>query len=231
MSIPPANTSSKAGSLRPEISSDDLRLLIVDDHAVVREGLEAMLVMALAPVRIASASTGAGALQICSSFKPHVILLDVRMPGGDGFEFLELLQNACPNTRILLLSASATPAEVSLARRKGAAGYVSKSMEGAEVVRAIRKILRGGTCFTTEEPVGDALTGTGLSARELDVLRHLGRGLSNQELGRVLGISETTIKAHLRSVFVKLEASNRAEAVARAYQLGLLVIEAEPVEK
>lgn len=206
---------------------DTLRLLIVDDHAVVREGLEALLHMALAPVEIATASTGHGALQICPAFQPHMILLDVRMPGGDGFELLELLQRDRPGIRVLLLSASATHAEVNLARRKGAVGYLSKSAEGADIVTAIRTILNGGTSFAAGEPGMDSGSPTTLSARELDVLRHLGRGLSNQELGRVLGISETTVKAHLRAVFVKLEAADRAEAVSRAYQLGLLSVEAE----
>lgn len=201
-----------------------LRLLIVDDHAVVRDGLEAMLRVALAPVQIATASNGTQALQLCASFRPQIILLDVRMPGGDGFGTLESVQKSWPEIRTLLLSASATSAEVKLARRMGAAGYLSKSAEGSEVVQAIQRIVGGGTWFAAE-PAPPEATQHGLSARELDVLRHLGRGLTNQELGRVLGISETTVKAHLRAVFAKLGVADRAEAVARAYQLGLLSVE------
>jgi DNA-binding NarL/FixJ family response regulator len=201
-----------------------LRLLIVDDHAMLREGLEAMLRPALAPVEIATAASGAEALPLLAAFQPQIILLDVRLPGGDGFGILEGLQTGGPGARVLMLSASATPAEVKLARRMGAAGYLSKSADGAEVVQAIRNILHGGTSFAPD-PAPPTAGQPGLSARELDVLRHLGRGLSNQELGRVLGISETTVKAHLRAVFIKLEVADRAEAVARGYQLGLLSIE------
>jgi DNA-binding NarL/FixJ family response regulator len=153
------------------------------------------------------------------------VLLDVRMPGNDGFSVLESLQREHPSSRVLLLSASATPAEVRLARRMGGAGYLSKSADGADVVEAIRTIAQGGTCF----PLGDApeaATPCELSARELDVLRHLGRGLSNQELATALGISETTVKAHLRAVFTKLSVTNRTEAVTCAYQMGLVSVDA-----
>jgi DNA-binding NarL/FixJ family response regulator len=199
-------------------------VLIVDDHAMVRDGLEAMLRPALAPVRIVTAASGAQAVQMCPSLRPHVILLDVRMPGGDGFGILETLQTNWPETRILLLSASATTAEVKLARRMGASGYMSKSADGSDVVAAIQRLIRGGTCFAADA-APDATAQPGLSARELDVLRHLGRGLTHHELGRALGISETTVKAHLRAIFTKLEVADRAEAVSRAYQLGVLSIE------
>lgn len=204
-----------------EAIREGLRLLIVDDHAMVREGLEAMLGVALAPVWIRTAANASQTQQICQSFKPHVVLLDVRMPGADGFSALESLVNGGSSCRFLLLSASATPAEVKLARRLGAAGYLSKAADSAQVVQAIERVLRGGTCFPAD--VGNEEDDpSGLSARELDVIRHLGRGLSNLELGRVLGISESTVKAHLRSAFAKLQVTDRAEAVARAYQLGIL---------
>src|SRR6266566_2121699 len=96
-----------------------LKLLIVDDHAIVRDGLEAMLRLALGNVKIMTAATGAQALQISTSFAPQIVLLDVRMPGNDGFSVLEALQREQPGSRVLLLSASATPAEVRLARRMG----------------------------------------------------------------------------------------------------------------
>ena len=207
-----------------------LKLLIVDDHAIVRDGLEAVIRMALGNVKISTSASGAQALQLCPSFRPQIVLLDVRMPGNDGFCVLESLQREWPESRVLLLSASATPAEVKLARRMGAAGYLSKSAEGSDVVQAIRTIMQGGTSFA----LGDA-SGTApqceLSARELDVLRHLGRGLSNQELATALGISETTVKAHLRAVFAKLDVANRTEAVTCAYQMGLVSLDAPSGQK
>ncbi len=204
-----------------------LKLLIVDDHAIVRDGLEAVLRLVLGDAKILTAASGAQALQLCANFRPQVVLLDVRMPGNDGFSVLESLQRERPGTRVLLLSASATPAEVGLARRMGAAGYLSKSADGSDVAQAIRTIMEGGTCFALG---GESETAPEceLSARELDVLRHLGRGLSNQELATALGISETTVKAHLRAVFAKLNVTNRTEAVTCAYQMGLVSVDTAP---
>lgn len=211
-------------------SPSSLRLLIVDDHAIVRDGLEAMLRLALGDVRITTAATGAQALQLCASAPPSLVLLDVRMPGNDGFSVLEALQRDHPATRVLVLSASATAAEVRLARRMGAAGYLSKSADGSDVVQAIRTIMKGGTCFAPGDAPATAPE-CDLSARELDVLRHLGRGLSNQELATALGISETTVKAHLRAVFSKLNVTNRTEAVTCAYQMGLVSVDAPPDQR
>jgi DNA-binding NarL/FixJ family response regulator len=204
-----------------------LKLLIVDDHAIVRDGLEAMLRLALRDVQITTAATGAQAVQLCANVRPAIVLLDVRMPGNDGFSVLEALQREQPSTRVLLLSASATPAEVGLARRMGAAGYLSKSADGSEVVQAIKTIMKGGTCFAPGD-ASETAPACELSARELDVLRHLGRGLSNQELATALGISETTVKAHLRAVFAKLNVANRTEAVTCAYQMGLVSVDTPP---
>jgi len=208
-----------------------LRLLIIDDHAVVREGLEAMLGADPCFQRIATAASTEEALSICESFHPHVILLDLRMPGSDGFNALEIIQQRWPEIRGVKLTASATAAEVKLARRNGASGYLSKSADRATLMHAIRSVAAGEAAFvqeaarlttgrprlTPEEPA--------LSARELEVLRHLGRGLSNQELARALGISPETVKSHIKSIFHKLEVVDRAEAIARAFELGLLSVE------
>jgi DNA-binding NarL/FixJ family response regulator len=200
-----------------------IRLLIVDDHAVVREGLEAMLRRDPFFAKIATASSGAETIAICNTLNPHVILLDVRMPGNDGFNVLETLLQRWPQVRVVLLSASATVAEVKLARRFGAAGYLPKTSDRQTLVQAIHTVAAGGTCFAAEpEP---ATSQSSLSARELEVIRHLGRGLSNYDLGRALGVSEHTIKSHLKAIFGKLGVADRAEAVARAYELGLVSVE------
>ncbi|HSJ03497.1 MAG: response regulator [Verrucomicrobium sp.] len=201
-----------------------LRLLIVDDHAVVREGLEAMLRRDALFESIATASSGREALTLCGSYQPQVLLLDVRMPGQDGFTVLEALRQQFPEIRVLILSASASSADVNLARRLGASGYLPKTTDRQSLIDAIRKVATGGTNFAAETPATrDELSA--LSARELEVLRHLGRGMSNADLGRILGVSEHTIKSHLKAVFGKLGVADRAEAVARAYELGLVPVE------
>ena len=219
----------RTGDGRPTVSASDkrvdepqkIRLLIVDDHAVVREGLEAMLSSDAGISAIATAADGAAAVQTCATFQPHVILLDLRMPGGDGLTALDRILPRWPTTRVLMLSASATAAEVDLARRNGAAGYLSKSADRATLLGAIRTVSAGGTCFTGEPASAPAKAPT-LSGRELEVLRHLGQGLSNDDLGRVLGVSGETIKSHLKAIFQKLGVNGRTEAVSRAYELGLL---------
>lgn len=204
-------------------SNPPLRLLIVDDHAVVREGLEAMLEDHPGIQKIATGASTDEALRLCESFRPHVILLDLRMPGSDGFNALEMIRGRWPAIKVLILSSSATSAEVKLAKREGAVGYLSKSFDYATIVKSIMIAAAGGMCFP--EAAVSRAEGPALSARELEVLRNLGRGLSNQELATVLGISPGTVKTHIKSIFHKLDAVDRAEVIARAYKLGLLDIE------
>lgn len=208
--------------LEKSASEDGIRLLIIDDHMVVREGLEAMLSTAPAIGEIATTVNASEALEICQSFAPNVVLLDVRMPGSDGFHFLDEIHSRWPEIRVLMFSSSATSAEVHLARQHGASGYLSKSVGRDTLLTAIFRVAAGHTHFESD-PASAALT-VKLTARELDVLRHLGRGLGNEELGRALGISGETIKSHLKSIFHKLDVSDRSEAVSRGYELGLLSI-------
>lgn len=204
----------------PDAAMSGVHLLIVDDHAVVREGLAAMLGSDPGIARITTAASGADAVRACEKEVPGVMLLDLRMPGGDGLGVLDTIRARWPAVRVILLSASATAAEVGRARRAGAAGHLSKTTDRAALLAAIRLAAAGGSCFADDGavPVDDH----GLSVRELEVLSHLGRGLSNDDLGRVLGVSAETIKSHLKSIFAKLGVTGRTEAVARAFELGLV---------
>jgi DNA-binding NarL/FixJ family response regulator len=220
--LPPAGDGAADGarSAGGMIEGAELDLLIVDDHAVVREGLEAMLASAPGISRIVTAASVAAAMQACTASVPAVILLDLRMPGADGFSALDAILPRWPAVRIIMLSASATAAEVALARRNGAAGYLSKTADRATLLRAIQQVAAGGSFFVAD-PQAEA-EDPHLSARELEVLHHLGRGLSNDDLGQALGISGETIKSHTKAIFTKLRVAGRAEAVARAYELGLM---------
>ncbi len=195
------------------------RLLIVDDHAVVSSGIEAMLRTDGSFGAIDTASSAAEAMASCERLEPQVILLDVRMPGMDGFSALETLLGRWPSLRIVLLSVSATNPEVKLAKRLGAAGYLPKTTGRAELIGAIKKVAAGGSCFAPDTP--DDVSAI-LTSRELEVVRNLGRGLSNHDIGRALGISEHTVKSHLKAIFAKLGVSDRAEAVARAFESGMM---------
>ena len=190
-------------------SEDGIRLLIIDDHLVVREGLDAMLSTAPTISKIATSGTALDALEVCGSFAPDVVLLDE-------------IHRRWPEMRVLMFSSSATPAEVHLARQHGASGYLSKSADRKTLLLAIVQVSAGSTCFQSD-PAG--AVEVNLSPRELDVLRHLGRGLGNEELGLALGVGGETIKSHLKSIFQKLGVSGRAEAVSRGYELGLLNVQ------
>lgn len=198
-----------------------LRLLLVDDHAVVRGGLEAMLSGVPDIERIATAVDGMEALKLCASFEPHVVLLDLRMPGMDGHSALEAIAQKWPHICVIVLTGNDSRANARLARREGAAGFLSKSADPATVLRVIREVAAGGTYFP-EDSDSSRQDDAGLSPRELEVLRHLVRGLTNDEIGVALGVSGQTIKGHLKHIFQKLEAASRAEATTRAHELGLV---------
>lgn len=200
---------------------DAIRLLVVDDHAVVRGGLEGLLTVAPGIGKVALAADGAEALSVCASFNPQVVLLDLRMPGMDGHSALEAIVTRHPHIRVIVLTGNDSAADEKLAKRNGASGFLSKSVDPPTLLNAIHKIARGGSHFSIRN-TGDHQESQGLSGRELDVLRQLVRGLTNDEIGTVLGISGETIKSHLKSVFGKLESSSRAEAVNRAHELGLV---------
>lgn len=204
--------------------SEKIRLLIVDDHAVVLEGLQAMLSLDPKIETIRTASCLSEVEELCPSFQPHVVLLDVRIPNMDGFGILQRILLAWPEIRVLMLSSSASAAEVKLARQYKAAGYLSKSTDRKTLLKAIFAVHAGETCFLATS-VNDFAEIPALSARELEVLRQLGRGLGNEELGRVLGVSAETVKSHLKAVFSKLDVSGRAEAVTRGYELGILSVQ------
>jgi len=203
-------------------AAHSLRLLIVDDHSVVSAGLEAMLSAAPGIGPIATAADGAEALRLCASELPDLVLLDLRMPVMDGHRTLEALRQRWPELRVVVISGSELGADVKLARRAGAAAFLSKSADPATVLQVIETVAAGGTYFP-EAGESEAAAGCQLSPRELEVLRHLARGLTNDEIGRVLGVSGQTVKGHLKHLFPKLSAATRTEAVSRAYELGLVM--------
>ena len=208
------------------VEAGSIGLLIVDDHTVVREGLEAMLTNAPSIGAIFTAASGAEAMMCCERDEPQVVLLDVRMPGSDGFEVLDQFCHRWPQIRVLMLSSGSTPSEVMLARQRGAAGYLNKSVDRDALVAAIERLAVGDTAFQLATPGGE--DSVVLSPRELEVLNQMGRGLGNRELGVALGVSGETIKSHLKAVFLKLEVSGRTEAVARGYELGLISVAGQP---
>lgn len=206
-----------------------MRIVIADDHRVVREGIRYMLSDETDIEIVGEAETGNELLGIIESEPVDVALLDVRMPGMSGFDVLERLVEIAPQVRVLMLSMHDQPAYVRRAMELGAAGYVLKSAGREELLTALRVVAEDGTYLPSElmEPLIAGVTGragtTGkLSPRERQVLQLVADGYENKQIAAELELSEATVKTYLRGVFERLEVSSRAEAVAVGLRLGVI---------
>jgi DNA-binding NarL/FixJ family response regulator len=206
-----------------------IRILVVDDHPIVREGLVAVLEDQPDFQVVGSASSAEEAIRLAPERSPEVVLLDLEMPGMDGVAAIPALQQAAPDTRILVFTAYDTDERVFGALRAGAQGYLLKGAPAEEIARAIRTVYAGGSHLeprvaarVVAEVGAPRHASGGLSSREREVLGLVAGGLSNKQIARSLGITERTVKFHVTSVFNKLGAENRAQAVAMAIQQGFV---------
>ncbi|MGW2219927.1 response regulator [Nonomuraea sp. NPDC001684] len=203
-----------------------VRLIIVDDHPVVRDGLRGIFETDGFDV-VGEAADGAEALAVALRTAPDVVLLDLRMPGPSGAELIRRLRAQCPGTHVLVLTTFGDDADVVPAIEQGATGYLLKDTPRAELRRAVLAAARGESVLSPA--VAGVLTRhahppeqRALSPRELEVLGLIARGATNREVARKLFVTEATVKTHLLHVFAKLEVKDRAAAVAAAYDRGLL---------
>lgn len=201
--------------------TEPIRIFLVDDHAVLRESLASMLALDGAFEIIGQAGNAAEALELHASLNPDVTLLDVRLPGKDGFYVLEQLLLSNAQARVILFASSSLANEVRRARAIGARGFLPKQVTLEQLSRSIHKVHGGKTCWEHSKSVPQPLM-EALSPRELEALDGLRRGLTNSQIAKALGISEHTVKHHVKAVCVKLDTSDRTEAVARAFELGLI---------
>jgi two-component system response regulator NreC len=210
---------------------DPIRVLIVDDHAVVRSGLRLLLAQEPDIEPVGEAGTGREAVFEARTLKPHVILMDVVMPDQTGLEVLPTLLHENPDAKVLLLSMQDDPRYVREALAAGASGYVLKEAADAEVVAAVREVARGGRYINPE--LGARLVTADaeaerraeedpLSDREREVLRLLALGHTNQEIAKQLFISVRTAETHRAHIMQKLRLESRAELVRYALAQGLL---------
>jgi len=201
-----------------------IRILLVDDHSVVRMGLAAVLTLEEDLTVVAEAEDGAQALEKFQASHPDVVLMDIRMPGVGGLEALRLLRASWPKARVLMLTTSELDEDIHRAMDAGAAGYLQKNVTREELVRAIHQVHTGGRYMpeATERRLRQLAGRKQLSHREIEVLDGMRRGLSNRDIAVALTISEHTVKTHVKAVLQKLESADRAEAVARGFEQGLL---------
>ncbi len=227
------STTSTSPRDEPAAAADSVRIMMVDDHAIVRQGLRSILEREGDLEVVAEASTAAEALVVVGRAAPHIVLLDLKLSTSSDDEGLELcasLVAAHPDVRVLVLTTFLDEQLILKAIRLGATGYVVKDVDTTGLIRAIRDVARGESAF---DPRSAAAMVRGLNApapqkakhltaRESEVLALLARGLSNGEIGKALYISETTAKFHVGNILRKLGVSRRAEAVYEASKLGFI---------
>ncbi|TDW23805.1 response regulator [Kribbella kalugense] len=207
-----------------------IRVLVVDDHPVVRSGLTGLLSVTDDISVVGEAADGSEAVALVESTRPDVVLMDLRMPRMDGVTATGAILSSYPSTRVLVLTTYDTDTDILHAVEAGAAGYLLKDTPHAELLNGIRAAARGETVLAP--PVAARLmsrlrtpaapAAAQPSPRELEVLAAVARGLSNAEIGRELFIGEATVKTHLQRLFAKLDVDDRTRAVTVALERGLL---------
>jgi DNA-binding NarL/FixJ family response regulator len=213
--------------------ASQIRVMVVDDHPIVRQGVRSLLSNCADMELVAESDTAAAAPEVASRVKPDVILLDIRMPGTAGIDVVHSLFRVCPNARILVLSSFDDEAYIDRAIQAGVQGYILKSASDEMLAAAVRAAFRGERVFSP--PVIDhvvqqaasysrenARREIGLTGEESQILGLLAAGASNPKIAAELYISETTVKRTLQEIFVKLGVATRAQAAAEAVRRGLV---------
>jgi DNA-binding NarL/FixJ family response regulator len=207
--------------------NEKLRILIADDHYLIRMGLNALVGTEPDMEVVAEAADGQQALEMFAKHQPDLVLMDLRMPGNGGIQAILEIRKKFPAARFLVLSAFDGDEDIYRALQAGAQGYVLKKTTGDKLVPALRAVAAGQTWIPKE--VASQLASRKLleelTTRELQVLEKLAHGLANKEIADLLNISEHTVKDHLKSILGKLRVADRTEAVTTAIQRGIIHLE------
>jgi len=201
-----------------------IRILIADDHSVVREGLVSLVKRKSDMTVVAEASNGREAVDLWKENRPDVALLDLRMPELDGVGAITQIREIDPSAHIVVLTTFDGDEDIYRAIKAGAKGYLLKDVAREALMECIRKVHAGETCIppSLAAKLAERVSGEALSAREIEVLQRIAAGKSNKEIGAELFISEGTVKTHVKSIFSKLDVVSRTEAVATATRRGLI---------
>jgi DNA-binding NarL/FixJ family response regulator len=207
--------------------ADRIRVLVADDHPVVRTGLAAVIAQEPDLLLVAQAENGERAVALYREHRPDVVLMDLRMPLMDGVEAIRRITEEFPASRILALTTYEGDADIRRALEAGARGYLLKDMLLSDVITAIRAVRQGERVIPTAVAVrlAEFPERSDLTEREVEVLQLVARGLSNKEAARAIGRMDETVKIHLKNIFAKLGVADRTEAVTVALARGLIHLE------
>lgn len=215
--------------------TDEIRVLLCDDQTLMRQGLRLLLDGERGVTIVGEAANGLDGVRVAHELQPDVVLMDLRMPRLDGVEATKRLHAELPDVRVLVLTTYGDDALVQAALRAGAAGYLLKDAEPADIIAAIQAVRRGGVWLQTpgaaalverlaqrrDEAKAPATDAARLTPRELDVVRLIARGMDNRQIAEALVVSEATVKTHINNIFAKLDATDRSQVVVYAFQHGL----------
>jgi two-component system, NarL family, response regulator LiaR len=228
---PSASVTSKKHSTRT-------RIVLADDHPLLRKALRDLLEKETAFQIVGEASDGEEAVRLASEIMPDVVIMDISMPNLDGLQATQQIKTRCPDVAVLVLTVHTDDECILEILKAGAAGYLIKSAFGNEVIHAVRAVATGDMVLSA--PIGQRLlkqaarfptgpvlleAGEKLSARELEVMKLTARGLSNKDVASALGIKLRTVKGHLAAIFSKLRVASRTEAVIAGLQAGFLSLD------
>jgi two-component system, NarL family, response regulator len=201
-----------------------IRVIVVDDHPVVRLGLAAIISLQPDMVVTGEAGSGEEACTLCTERRADVVLMDLRLPGLSGVEAIRTIRKTQPDLRFIVLTTYDGDEDIYRALEAGAHSYLLKAMSHAEVTGAIRKVHAGARVLpdVVSKALAERPPHSELSARELEVLALIANGLSNKEIGKTLGITEATVKWHVNIILGRLNVADRTEAIVAALQRGIM---------
>ena len=204
--------------------SEAIRILVVEDHNVVRQGLIALIRTVSDMTVVAEAADGVKAVELFRQHRPDVTIMDLRLPGMGGVEAITEIRRGFPSARVIVLTTFDGDENIFRALQAGARGYLLKDMFGDELMEAIRAVHAGKTYFppAVAQRLAERMGGPSLTNRELEVLNLIVTGKSNKEIGSELSISEATVKTHINSILGKLGVSDRTQAATTALQRGIV---------